>query len=58
MNVARKSIVAKNVIKKGDYFTEKNITSKRPGNGVSPMKWDQYIGKQSDRSYKVDDLIK
>ena len=38
--IARKSIVAKTNIKKGDIFTEENITVKRPGTGVSPMNWD------------------
>jgi len=55
--IARKSIVAKKPIKKGDLFTENNLTVKRPGTGISPMEWDAYIGKSSDREYKMDDLI-
>ena len=55
--VARKSIVAKRSIKKGEIFTEKNLTIKRPGLGISPMKWDEIIGKEAARDYKVDDLI-
>ena len=45
--VARKSIVAKRDIKQGEVFTEENITTKRPGNGVSPMKWYEVLGTKS-----------
>ncbi len=55
--IARKSIVAKCNIKKGEIFTEKNLTTKRPGNGISPMKWDDIIGKISDKNYSEDELI-
>lgn len=55
--VARKSIVAAKDIKGGDIFTEQNITVKRPGNGISPMKWEQVLGKKAVRSFKEDDLI-
>jgi len=55
--VARKSIVAKRDIKKGEKFTEENITVKRPGNGISPMRWDEIIGKVANRDYKEDELI-
>lgn len=55
--IARKSIVAAKTIKKGDLFTEQNITTKRPGNGISPMKWYDVIGKVSDRDYSEDQLI-
>jgi len=57
IQIARKSIVAKKPIAKGVVFTEKNLTVKRPGNGVSPMVWDNIIGKISDKSYSKDDLI-
>ena len=57
ISVARKSIVAKNLIKKGECFTKDNITVKRPGTGVSPIEWDAYIGRSSDREYQPDDLI-
>ena len=43
--VARKSIIAKTEIKKGEVFSEKNITTKRPGNGISPMEWYNLLGK-------------
>lgn len=55
--VARKSIVAKCEIKKGEIFSADNITCKRPGNGISPMLWDEVIGKISNRDYCVDELI-
>ncbi|MCF8453568.1 MAG: N-acetylneuraminate synthase [Pedobacter sp.] len=53
----RKSIVAKYDIKKGDVFSEKNLTVKRPGNGINPMKWDEVIGKTATREFSIDDLI-
>ena len=55
--IARKSIVAKTAIKKGEIFSESNITIKRPGTGISPMRWNDIINKRSDRNYKEDDLI-
>tara|TARA_Y100000590_G_scaffold255921_2_gene287443 strand:+ start:2341 stop:3375 length:1035 start_codon:yes stop_codon:yes gene_type:complete len=57
IKVARKSIVAKTSILEGDVFSEKNITVKRPGDGISPMKWDQIIGKVSTKKYFEGDLI-
>ena len=54
---ARKSIVACKSIKKGELFTEKNITTKRPGSGISPMNWDLIIGKVAKRDYQIDDLL-
>lgn len=55
--IARKSIVAKSNIKKGERFNENNITTKRPGNGVSPMKWDIVLGKVASKDFEMDDLI-
>ena len=55
--VARKSIVAKTDIKQGEIFSEENITCKRPGNGISPMRWDEIIGVKSNKDYKKDELI-
>ena len=55
--VARKSIVAKKNIKQGDVLCENNLTVKRPGNGISPMKWFEVIGKTARRDYEEDDLI-
>ncbi len=57
MSVARKSIVAVKDIKKGEIFTEENITVKRPCMGISPMKWDNVIGKKAIRDFNEDDLI-
>jgi N,N'-diacetyllegionaminate synthase len=54
---ARKSIVAAKTIHSGELFTPENITIKRPGNGISPMLWDQIIGLKSRRVYKPDELI-
>ena len=55
--VARKSIVAKAAIKKGDVFDECNITTKRPGTGISPMQWDEVIGQKASRDFVEDELI-
>lgn len=55
--IARKSIVASRKIEKGEIFTEQNLTVKRPGNGLSPMKWPEVIGKVAAKVYKPDDLI-
>lgn len=55
--IARKSIVAKKHINKGERFTENNLAVKRPGSGILPMKWDVYIGKYSNKDYQPDDLI-
>lgn len=57
MPIARKSIVAACGIRAGDTFSEDNLTVKRPGNGVSPMLWDQVIGRRAPRDFDEDDLI-
>jgi N,N'-diacetyllegionaminate synthase len=57
INIVRKSIIANQKIKKGDLLTDKNITIKRPGNGISPMKWDSTIGSIAVKDYRIDDLI-
>jgi len=57
IDVARKSIVASQSIKKDDLLTEKNITTKRPGSGISPMKWDEVLGSKSIKDYRVDEMI-
>jgi len=54
---ARKSVVAKNLIKKGEIFSLKNLTLKRPGNGMEPKKIYNLIGKKSKKNYKMDQLI-
>lgn len=55
--VARKSIVAKKAIRKGDILSEDNITTKRPGSGINPMKWNEVIGTNAIRDFEEDDLI-
>ncbi|MFC1558940.1 N-acetylneuraminate synthase [candidate division KSB1 bacterium] len=55
--IVRKSIIAVKNIKKGETFTENNITTKRPGTGINPMVWDEVIGKKAIRDFKGDDLI-
>lgn len=57
IEIARKSIVAKVGIKKDDILTEENITVKRPGNGISPMKWFEVLGKKAIRDFEEDELI-
>lgn len=57
ISVARKSIVAKVDIKKGDILTELNLTTKRPGTGISPMKWKSVIGTVAIKDFQKDDLI-
>ena len=54
---ARKSIIASKDIRKGELFMEDNLAVKRPGNGISPMKWFDVIGKVSPRDFKEDELI-
>ena len=57
VKLARKSIVAKKEISIGDIFTSDNLTTKRPGYGISPMKWDEIIGQKSKKRFSKDDLI-
>ena len=56
-DIARKSIIAKTAIKAGDVFTEENITTKRPGSGINPMKWFELLGKTAKHDYQEDYLI-
>lgn len=57
LQIVRKSIVAKRNIKKGEILNENNLAIKRPGGGISPMKWDHFLGSKAKRDYKEDDLI-
>ena len=57
ISVARKSIVAKSKIKAGDTLTEDNITVKRPGTGISPMKWFEVLGTKAVKDFDEDELI-
>jgi N,N'-diacetyllegionaminate synthase len=57
MEVARKSIVAKCAIKKGELLTSENLAVKRPGNGISPMRWDEIVGSIAQKDYVEDELL-
>lgn len=57
INIARKSIVARKAIRKGEIFTEENLICKRPGNGVSPMRWYDVLGTKAMRDFGEDELI-
>ena len=57
IKIVRKSIVAKIEIKKGDRFSKNNIAIKRPGIGMSPMKWEKILGTKAKKNYNTDDLI-
>lgn len=55
--VARKSLVALRPIRRGEYFSADNVTAKRPGTGLSPMRWDEVMGRMAPREFKVDEMI-
>jgi N,N'-diacetyllegionaminate synthase len=55
--VARKSLVATQPIKAGEIFSPKNTTAKRPGTGISPMRWDEIMGRPASRDFAQDELI-
>lgn len=55
--IVRKSIVAATSIKKGEKYTEKNLTTKRPATGINPMLWDEIIGKVANKDYEADEII-
>lgn len=57
INIARKSIFAKQEIKIGDVFTEKNLVVKRPGEGLNPMRWDEVIGTIAQKNYDIDEML-
>ena len=57
MEVIRRSIVARTTIIKGETLSVDNLTTKRPGNGISPMQWDEIVGKVANRDYLIDELI-
>ncbi|RYF09626.1 MAG: N-acetylneuraminate synthase, partial [Oxalobacteraceae bacterium] len=56
--IARKSIVAARGIAQGEIFSVDNLTTKRPGTGISPMRWDELVGKPAPRAFEADELIK
>jgi N,N'-diacetyllegionaminate synthase len=55
--IARKSIIAKKKIKKGEILTTNNLTIKRPGNGINPMKWFEVLGTYASRNFEEDEII-
>ena len=55
--IARKSIIAARDIKQGELFTEENLTVKRPGSGISPMRWNEVLGEKAKRDFMEDELI-
>lgn len=57
LQVVRKSITASKTIKKGEMLTEANITAKRPGSGISPMRWNEVIGQRAVRDFEADEMI-
>ena len=57
LNVIRKSIVAKKRIKKGEILSDSNLTTKRPGDGISPMEWEKIINTEAKKQFEKDDLI-
>ena len=57
MDIARKSIVARRKIAKGETLTEDNLAVKRPGNGISPMKWYEILGTKAVRDFEEDEMI-
>lgn len=57
IEIARKSIVAAYPIKKGEFFTEDNLTVKRPGNGISPMRWNEVIGTKAIKDFGEEETI-
>ena len=55
--IARKSIVAEKNIKKGEVLTIDNLTTKRPGTGISPMRWNEVLGSKAIRDFVEDEVI-
>jgi len=55
--IARKSLIAARAIRAGEVFSPANIVAKRPGTGVSPMRWDEVIGRKAPRDFAADELI-
>jgi len=57
MTIARRSLVAATSIMSGECFTEDNLTVKRPGTGISPMRWDEVLGRTAIRDFEPDEMI-
>ena len=56
-DVARKSLVARAAILEGEQFTPDNVTTKRPGTGMSPMRWDEVLKQRAPRNFAIDEAI-
>lgn len=56
-DIARKSLVATHAIRAGERFTAKNLSAKRPGNGITPMRWDEVLGRTAHRDFAPDEMI-
>lgn len=56
-DIMRKSIVASRRISKGEVLSAENLTTKRPGNGISPMQWEEILGSTANRDYEEDEMI-
>ena len=57
ISIARRSLVAARAISAGEIFTSANLMAKRPGTGLSPMRWDEVIGRKAPRNFAADELI-
>ncbi|MFQ8877722.1 MAG: SAF domain-containing protein [Roseburia hominis] len=57
IGIVRKSIVARRDISEGEILSGENITTKRPGIGISPMMWEKVIGQRACKNYKADEMI-
>lgn len=57
MPIARKSLVAARAIRAGELFSAENVTAKRPGVGLSPMRWDEVMGRAASRDFAIDELL-
>lgn len=57
LGIVRKSIIAGKAIKKGELLTEDNMTTKRPGTGINPMRWNEVLGTKAVRDFEEDELI-
>lgn len=55
--IARRSLVAARAIRAGEPFTAQNLAAKRPGTGISPMRWDEVVGRLASRDYLMDELV-
>ena len=57
VDIARRSLVASRAIRAGEVFNESNLAAKRPGTGVSPMRWDEVVGRKARRDFAPDEMI-